>query len=321
MVDFIKAVIPPESIGQLERNRSLVFRQSVDTRTGEILENRKIAEYKNLKVTIYSREYAELTGSLHKFYNGGFHNANDFSLVDLLICIKQIEVLFGIDLAHSKLSNIELGVNLLLSYKVSKILNCLMLHQTQCFKDVSIFNGNYKQAMHTQYSVKAYDKGKQYAKQFPQLPSNILRIEVKFNKMKKLNDLGIYTMADLFNYTNLASILSLLETAWNGVLMYDKSIRINELKTYERTVKLNAWQNKNYWMELSKQRRSEQKKKYYSIVENHSDEIHLNIKESIKNKWVQLIDSSLPIYRIINEHCVTILPFEYDCKKVILEPA
>lgn len=311
MVDFVKAVIPPVDVLPLLKNNYLEFKQLVNTKTGE-LSDKKIAEYNNLKFTIYSNGYAEMTGSLHKFFNGGLHNANDFSLLDLIIVVNEIRRLFRIDLMACKLSNIELGVNVWLMPKACKILNYLIMHKGVKFKDVRLSDGNFKQADHAQYFVKIYDKGKQYRKQFPEFENELLRFELKFVKMKKLNELGVFRLQDLFDNDKLAKVTEMILTAWNEVLLIDTTIEKERLNSYCKNVKLNQWQNPNYWLELSKQRRTEQRKKYNSILEAYSNTIHKNTGTLIENKWIELVNNSLPIYRIIDKHFVTILPFNYS---------
>jgi len=310
MVDFIKAVIPPKDIPLLYENDILDFKQEVSIKTGE-MSNREIAEYHNLKFIVYAGSYAEIKGSLHKFFNGGLHNANDFSLMDLLITISQIKRLFKIDLMTYKLSNIEFGVNVPQQLKASKIVHYLLIHRQELFENQSVSDGVYKQARHAQYFVKAYDKGRHLRKVFPFFKGEILRFELKFIKMKKLNELGFFQLVDLFQYEILENVTQLLETGWNESLMYDYTIQDKRLKKYDRQVKLNQWQNVNYWLQLTKQRRYEERKAYQSIVEAYSDNVHLKIAMEIKNKWFELINNSLPIYRIINKHFITILPFNY----------
>ncbi|GAA5043023.1 hypothetical protein GCM10011506_46060 [Marivirga lumbricoides] len=314
MVDFIKAVIPPNHIPLLLENEYLEFKQELNNRTGE-LSKKQVAKYNDLKFTVFADNYAEISGSLHKFFNGGLHNADEFGLLDLLTVLNQIESLFKIDLGRYKLSNIEIGVNIPISFKASQILNYLLIHQTVRFKDVSLINGNYKQATHSQYLVKIYDKGKQYRREFPQFQNELLRFELKYFKMQKLNDRGIFVLNDLFDTDNLAFIFDLLEIAWDETLLYDKTIQKSKLTPYVVLKKLNQWQNVNYWLELTKQRRYEVRKAYHSLVEDHSDNRHSKIGRDIKNKWFELVNNSLPIYRIINKHFITILPFNYNVRK------
>jgi len=57
--------------------------------------------------------------------------------------------------------------------------------------------GDYIQARHQRYFIKIYNKRKHYGKQGYIIDKEILRFEVKYSKMKALNDGGIHTLYDL----------------------------------------------------------------------------------------------------------------------------
>ena len=91
MVDFVKLVIPPRCVNSLLSNSYLEFKQEYNEATCE-LTPKHTAEYKNMVFIIYDNsDYAELRGSLHKYYNEGFHNANDFGLNELL-CVVNYQI-------------------------------------------------------------------------------------------------------------------------------------------------------------------------------------------------------------------------------------
>lgn len=307
MTDFLKLVIPAQYIERLRQNPLLEFKEILNVRTG-VLSNKSIAEYKGLKFIIFENskyQYAEIQGSLHKYINRGLHNANDFSLLDLLLVIIEINRKFQIPIETFKLSNIEFGVNIEPPIKSNTILNYLLYHLGGVFKDVLVRGGNYKQATHSNYFVKMYNKEIQYRGKFELPKTENMRIELKYIKMNDLKKTGLNCLVDLFNPTVLSALQSLLINAWSNTILFDKSINWNALNPHYRNTKRYQWSNPNYWLELNKQRRKEQKISYNNIVENHSDKIHFQMEELIKSKWDILVNNSLPINRIINEHFVT----------------
>ena len=190
MVDFIKVAIKEAHF--IKDHTLLDFKQRVNNRTGEC-EPYLEAEIDNLKFKLYEHTgLLFLKGSLHKFYNAGDHNYNDFSFLDLKFTLEYLKEVFGINLKKCLLQNIEFGLNIEPGIEVKMILNHLMLHKCQNFE--SGFKGHYRQARHTEYFVKAYNKSFQY-----ELNKQVLRYELKFIKMRKINQLGIFTLEDIKN--------------------------------------------------------------------------------------------------------------------------
>ena len=76
--------------------------------------------------------------------------------------------------------------------KNPKIVKNLLIHLTQPFKYYSIKGSDYKQAIHSRYYIKAYNKSLQYKKE-----DEIFRFEIKYKRMLALNNLNIRTLDDL----------------------------------------------------------------------------------------------------------------------------
>ena len=286
MYDFIKATIAPEHLGGLVNHPLLEFEGIHNERTGTI-SPKKTAEYRGLKFIVYDSGYIELQGSLHKYKNKGFHNYDDFTLEEFSNIVQEVEGLFAIDFLNCRLKNLEIGVNICPPNNTTNILNGLLIHKQEKFKDVSMINGNYKQARHQRYFVKVYDKYAQYQSQF-KLNEPVLRFELKFIKMADLNKEGICTIADLQKKSNLDTLKKMLLVEWSNVLLFDKTINSGELKQYTKQVKYHQWQNPYYWANLNKQARSKQKKIYNQVVKLHSANIHEQIRSLISKKWDRL---------------------------------
>lgn len=289
MVDFVKITIPGKYKYQLENNVLLDFIVKVSEKTGE-LKNLKVAEYNNIKFLVYDSGYIELHGSLHKFYNGGKHNYNDFTYQDMWKSINALNEMFGFKLEEMKVINIEFGVNVKPPLKTSLILNNCLLAGHVKVKDISLnaLSYNYKQAKKQRLIIKIYDKEKQFKNDYD-LTDFIIRFELKYRKMIELNNINVFCLKDLKSNQVLDSIKVLLLKYWNSVLLYDKSIRKEELSVNVRDKKLHQWSNVNYWLELNSKQRYKQKKIYNEIVNNHSDKIHQRMHELISTKWSELI--------------------------------
>ena len=302
MVDFVKLAIPKDKRQCLEGNSLLNFILQVSEKTGEV-SNKKIAGYKGLKFIIWNSGYIELQGSLHKYYNQGEHNYNDFTLLHLQEALKDLSLRFNIEFGRLTVKNIEFGVNLQPQWASSLILNnCLLVGATR-IKDVSlsVTRYNYKQATKQRLWLKLYDKKKQYQAKH-NLTNEILHYELKYKKMIDLKEVGFYCLDDLTKPSILKPVNSLLIKYWDSVLLFDKTIKKKELRKHTRDVKLNQWSNPNYWLELTPKKREKQRLLYSTIVDKHSDKIHLHIRSLINEKWNTLTKKE----GIINRHFINL---------------
>lgn len=249
MIDFIKYELFGVDPKHLESNDKLIFHNKVDIQTGElgcyINATYKGLEFKIYEVTektIYRRITVE--GSLHKYWNSGAHNFNDFGINEIREVLKELKYFFNILPENCVLRALEIGVNIFPPVNTKSLLNCCLLHKTDKLKWIFTKDeGNYIQAEHQRHIFKIYDKKTHYLNRgFPIAENNILRIEMKYTKLHELKSKGIYTLADLLNYSLHNFSLDLLRH-WNSILFFDMS-------TFKGTKEENLYNNPNYWENL-----------------------------------------------------------------------
>jgi len=188
-----------------------------DSSTGEVKNGWLKAKYRGLTFKVYESGYAELQGSLHKFYNEGLHNHNDFTFSQVSSVLEQLHSQFKINLHEGRISTLEYGVNVNPPLSTNKILNNLKMHKNRPF-DTS-YNQHYKQSRRQQYYVKAYNKGKQN-----NLPEENFRFEMKSIRSIFHNRLGISVLADLLKQSNYKQLALSLFNAWDNCIYYDNTI-------------------------------------------------------------------------------------------------
>lgn len=117
MIDGVKfevSINPKEWLN----NRYLEFFCYTSTKTGEQMDNTLVAKHKGLKFFIIKSKkykgkyYCEVRGSLHKYFNNGKHNTNDFTIKDLKTVINDLHKKFNINPKTAILRNVEFGVNI-----------------------------------------------------------------------------------------------------------------------------------------------------------------------------------------------------------------
>lgn len=280
MIDFIKYELkntPPES---LEQNPLLEFHNNVNLKTGE-LGRYVYAFYKGLEFRIYDTtmktSYRRITveGSLHKFWNSGAHNFNDFGISQLNEVLKELKDDFNILPNNCAIRALEIGININPPYKTKSVLNQCLMHKTNRFKWIYTKDeGSYIQCSHQRHTIKIYDKRTHYQKRGYNIDNEILRFEIKYTKMKYLNDKGIFTLQNLLDY-GLDNFRVDLLREWHNVMIFDKIILTKS--------KYNAqYSNLNFWLSLNYNN--------FRYHRNNLNKIHKNNPDNIKFQIANLIE-------------------------------
>lgn len=246
MIDFIKYELTNHNPEILEANTYLEFHETVNRTTGELTPFIQ-AKYRGLTFKIYNittkTYYKRITveGSLHKYYNDGKHNFNDFGAKEIKTVLNDLKNKFNIETKNCKLRQLEIGVNIKPNIETNEILSRCYLHKTEALKSIYTRDeGNYIQARHQRYIVKIYNKRLHYENKGYIIENEIMRFEIKYQKMRDLNKLSIYTLEDLLNF-KLINFKPMLIKEWDNVLFYDLKL----------TTK-NKYDNLHYWLKLKK---------------------------------------------------------------------
>lgn len=282
LIDFIKYEIENINPQLLEENPYLEFYTRVNKTTAEIGKYLN-AYYKGLEIKIYEPTISNpkgrvtIEGSLHKYWNNGAHNFNDFGINEIEEVFKDLLLKFGIESNQCILKQIEIGVNLSTPYKSKYIITNCIQHKNNPLK--SIFTkdeGNYKQAQYQRHYFKIYDKRTHYQNKSFKIKNEILRIEMKFRKMHSLNELGIFNAQDLLNY-GLHNFKTLLLEQWENVIFND----FNALKgtKYEK-----QYSNPNYWNGLNYNRFKYHRNNLRKLTIQNNGIIKKDIAELISKK-------------------------------------
>ena len=282
MIDFVKYELINTIPYDLEDSNLLDFHNKVNISTGE-LGSYINAFYKGLEFKIFNEtektQYRRITveGSLHKYWNNGAHNFNDFGINEIDEVLNDLKICFNILPEYCILKTLEVGLNIEPNYKSKTILNQCLLHKTDRFKWIYTNDeGNYIQAQHQRHIIKIYDKKTHYKNRGFNIDNEILRFEIKYTKMKSLNDKGIYTLKDLLNF-DLINFLPVLLKEWDNILICDKSI-INETK-YEY-----KYNSQNFWIDLNYEAFKYHRNNLNKILALNPDNIKNQIAILIKNK-------------------------------------
>lgn len=290
LIDFIKIIIKDLKPSILEANHLLDFYDNINTTTGEIkTKNRlgqqitpfKTAFYNGLEFKIYETGLITLSGSLHKYWNNGEHNYNDFDLTSVLCVLKDLKSKFNIVAENSVLKCLEIGINIIPSIPTNEVLKHCFLHKTKPFEDLKNSDeGKYKQAQHSQYIIKIYNKALHYRSKGFDIKDEILRFEIKYTKMQKLNEKDIYSLQDLINY-GIHKFKNELLNEFNSILFYDNTIR-------SKSKSISNYKNPIYWSDLVTNKQKDlfnyHRKQLRELTSKNSDKIQEGIGQIMSEK-------------------------------------
>ncbi|RXG33007.1 hypothetical protein [Leeuwenhoekiella marinoflava] len=278
-----------------ETKKTIKLTSRFDYETGEILEFPKNGKYYNMEANI-TKNASYLKGSLQKFgnlYQGlGNQNYNDFSFCD---CKEYLQILCD-DLYiipdKTKITNLEFGLNIEVPYDPKILIEDALLMFD--FKDHNIregFNGkgNYKEFKKSDYSIKVYNKSKQYKQS-----THILRIELKIIRARILERNNIFSLADLSREETHETLFELLLASFEKLMIIDVDKLNKALKTDEIN-HLKNFTNPNYWNQLQKDLKPNQFYKAKRMCNAHIEKYNSSrmkefIKKALQAKFKELMN-------------------------------
>lgn len=300
MIDGFKIskLITAQELGRLMAVECLDFCQNLNVSTGEILPDSPIeAVHNGLKIRITSEVNGKgyrliVRGSLHRFYNDGGTNSNDFYLWQAHQALLNLERLLTIPLKGFKLENLEVGVNIETELTAEKYIKSLIYDGNKAFASLDV-NDNYlgKKCVRQDTTLKIYDKGKQEKSN----EKRVLRIELKFNRMRLLVDpCGRYRVSeitDLLNAGRMGVFAQELASRWSQIVFYDGGI--DETKLSEaQSARLWKYRSPQFWDELNRNQRYKARQSFSKMLaEKSTRNTQKEIEKLILSKCQKLINA------------------------------
>lgn len=292
MIDYIKIYVKDLNPSILEANPLLEFYDNINLSTGEIKtinrKGNKITPYKKafyngLEFRIYDNKNVYINGSLHKYYNLNAHNFNDFDFKAFLNVLNDLKLKLNINIDNCILKCLEIGLNITPPKPTNDILKYCFLHKTKNFEyRINSDEGKYKQCEHSQYIIKLYNKALHYKSKGFDINSEILRFEIKYTKMERLNKLGVFNLNDIaklgFKYFENELI-----TEWQNVLYFDNSIQ-------SKSARIMNYKNPLYWSKLIESKSKSNYNKHKNILKELTLKNSENLQSQITKILINKID-------------------------------
>jgi hypothetical protein len=106
--------------------------------------------------------------------------------------------------------------------------------------------------------------------------------------MVDLHKLGLYNCLDLTNKQLHTQLLAILLDKWSKTILYDFTIDKEQLKPLHFTKSL-EFQNQKYWLNLSSQQRTRQKKLLQTLSLDFGANTHQQISTFIEHQYKSLM--------------------------------
>lgn len=284
MIDYNNVSVSNPNVDAILKNPNLEFVSGCNRKTFEV-ENRGIAKYKGLTFEFFNQYSLKISGSLHKYFNNGLHNYNDFNQSDLNYVLDDMSETFDLNMDDCILRGLEIGVNFRSPIKCSKVIRSALMVSTKRLERGSVYRGNFKESTCQRYYAKFYDKTSQY-----KLNKELLRFELKFRRMEDIKG-AVKTLEDLRSESNMKFLSSILLRAWKEVLFIDPTIREGELTRNQQDKKIYQWRDVEYWLGLKfPSSRFAQRKELQKVIINHSDDIYGALSFELNNKIDSMLD-------------------------------
>ena len=277
MIDGISFRLPPERI-----------------RNSDILDfkpkgNRLEAKYQGLRVSLYA-DSAHVSGSIHKYYNDGAHNSDDFHLSAFIQALNDLALTFDFNPDAVPFNTFEFGVNISMPFDPVKFIESLVYTK----KGVVKGNGKGIEIQLTEYRIKIYLKTTSEN-------TTVLRYEIRIDRTRGIRkkveaqgaNLFCSALSDLKNPKVWEILGNALLEAYDTFLFIDIDSFTN-ISSDEYRWLCNA-RNSSYWINHStpaerkkKQRELKNLKKF--ISERSTNTTFQTARKLINDKITELID-------------------------------
>lgn len=242
----------------------------VNEQTGERVDDVRRASFRGLNIELKAAAIGyrlTINGSLHKYHNGGEHNASTFRFSSLLDTISGLCAAIGLQPDELELHGIEIGVNIPLPFTPLRVLNNAVCYKNKPFQ--LIHKRNKRKGLRCclwDYEVKLYDKAVQSGRDC----GNLLRFEVKVDKMRYLDGYGLTDLQALTDPAKLYPLLQILTDTLAGIIWTDKAANMDHMTDREQKQWLYL-SNSASWEAMNKYQLRDNRKKLAGLFARYVD--------------------------------------------------
>lgn len=259
MIDGVKLRIYPDAQRRM-REHTLLAGRWRSRGEGKAGEQRHAAKWSGWTFTGDATRCWEVRGSFHKVHHGGT-NWQDYTFTQFRDTVAALCDAFGLHDAGLTLATLEVGANIIPPIPTAAVLRSIVLHKDAT--PVPMQKGEGIQIVHAAYRFKIYDKAAQYREH---VNGELLRFELKANKMRTLARCKVQTVADLLDPVAWTRLRAFLLAKFAELLIVEPDMPTEGLRPAQRDLVANAAVPSN-WQALNRWTRSRRRKEYTALVQ------------------------------------------------------
>lgn len=293
-LDFLKIKVDNLSIIKYFRNHPLLYYHS---NSDKLLSDKETVMAKTIKQyqgILFEFDFNTLYIKFkpHYYYNDNKHNANDFSIDACTNVLFEFKQLFDVDFNQLYIINIEFGVNLNMPKSLicvkELLLNVIYHRKNEFYVDRKFPYCRFSNSIRGNGTSNVYKIIKCYAKgiQFPDYADiNTFRFEVKSNRRRYIETLGISTLNDLLDKNIYNKLFDVLIEEFEEVLIIDENAKpiLSDTKLKNFKKKLNPL----FWRKLVLYGSRNSYRKNYILYYKQLDSCFSHVKKELN---ILLID-------------------------------
>ncbi|QTN38182.1 hypothetical protein HZ996_03190 [Cryomorphaceae bacterium] len=277
MIDFVKLEITGSRRDRIPERLNMGGIIATDG-DGLVISEKLYLEENGLEIIVSPSGRTILKGSVHKYGHDGV-NYSDLRIGEAEAILCSIANWLGVKLSDMRIIQAEIGLNIEPPAESKRIVRNLLFHKTKLprryesgKKETRPIES--KEFQYSHFSVKAYDKGAQYRREY-NINNEIFRHEIRF-EYSELKKYGIEHTEDLIealslNNCSLPKLTNYLISQWDHYLFYDWTV-LNMVPGAERYASI------DFWSELGRDNRVYHKTRLNQTIRQTEN----NLKDSIR---------------------------------------
>lgn len=247
-----------------EMKKKFRFKSQCDENQGYVISY--LGEFRNFSIKIHYASEAsvvDISGSIHKWFNEGKHNYNQFYYLDFLIAMKEVIEVFALDAAEVGVVNLEVGVNCILPpcipLSVKEVIKHIIsiVSQGRTIKKMEEKNRESVLVHKGERYYKTYDKGLQNNR----ADESIIRMEVGWFTSRQLKkDAGIFSLNDLFSIETMDKLNAVLVKSFSALHTFQPELRKLPASVLTNVKEVQHFSSPSFWRDLKKKNRRQYEK-------------------------------------------------------------
>lgn len=231
----------------------------------------------NVAISPVDDEHVKVSvrGSLHKYFNGGKHNANDFTPGMVRIAMRDLFGVLRLNPDVMRLGGFEFGINVPLPFSPDRFINAIVAYNPG--ERVPIKTPDVKNKIgvvfeYGDYDVKVYNKSTESGEPYHDM--NILRVEIRIKRRKIVKNVRLESVSDLLEPVAWKEFIKWLRPVVDRLLIYEHGTVDDSGFSPLKKRLFRDGTTLNYWnlcrMDHSRQTYRNRMKSFENLIGKHS---------------------------------------------------